>query len=162
MAHCDHRYDDPTVWCGDQKPHHATIASLINTALVFNSPLSPRIGGVLTPKQMPVMLQVRHDRISSIHIDLNTGTYTAGTAYAKSLSISTGLSKKWGLPFHLRVAPDPPPSSEGSAREWRYQVKGDTSGLRGVFVHIVHVAICVCTKMKYVELGVVNYVLPSP
>ncbi|GAX77931.1 hypothetical protein CEUSTIGMA_g5373.t1 [Chlamydomonas eustigma] len=32
-----------------------------------------------------------------------------------------GLSKLWGLPYHLCTAPEPPPSTEAAARTWRYE-----------------------------------------
>ncbi len=39
-----------------------------------------------------------------------------------------GLAGRWGLPFHLRTAPDPPPTTEAAAREWRYKVNRAGSG----------------------------------
>ncbi|MEW5300265.1 MAG: hypothetical protein WDW36_003206 [Sanguina aurantia] len=41
------------------------------------------------------------------------------------------LSEAWQLPFHLCVAPDPTPRTEGSARAWRYGALAETASRHG-------------------------------
>ena len=43
----------------------------------------------------------------------------------------TGLASAWGLLFHLRTAPLPPPASEAAARAWRYRTLAELAGELG-------------------------------